>query len=130
MAFDQRGIEKGRAERLGQPVHREQPRQRKQRPQLATSSIVSAPPLLVSRRIGAEAAAGQSCSTSCTHSGGTAASVVTPVLCAGFHHVARGEVIERNDTGAGAPRAQQLVLPIIERQRQHAQHHIIRPQRR
>ena len=42
-----------------------------------TRSTVNAPPLLVSRRKCAATSAGQSISANCTHSGGTAASVVT-----------------------------------------------------
>ena len=44
---------------------------------------------------------------------------------AGFHHVAREEIVERRHAAAGIPRGEQLVLAIIEAQRQDCQSDVV-----
>ena len=44
---------------------------------------------------------------------------------AGFYYVAGGEIIDRHNARPGAPGGKQLVLAIVEGQRQHAQHYIV-----
>ena len=126
VGVDQRGIEEGRAERLGQAVHGEDPRLRKHTAQAA-------------HKVGRERAAaiGQAAERRRSLGRPLRLEQLHPerrdrrqrghaMARAGLHHVARREVIEWDGARPCPPCAEQLVLPVIEGERQHGEHHIIR----
>ena len=124
-ALDQRGIEIGRAERFGQAVHRVEIGRSGNRvaQRRAPFAGVSAPPELVSRlkprrglrrpfrleQLHPQAAAPPPASS-------------TPSRSTALITSRGGQIIERRHAPARRPGREQLVLPVIEAQRQHAQH--------
>ena len=125
MPVHQHGIEIGRAERFGQAVHRIEVRLREsgpqgpyqvrgQRPsavgQAAQRSCGLFRPVQFRQLQPQRRDSGDRCHTMAGH---------------GFHHIARCQVIERDHRAACVPCRQQLVLAIIERQRQHRQHAVV-----
>ena len=128
VAVNQRGIKESAAEGLGQAVHRKQPRRRK----LPTQG----PHQLDRQR---PAAVGQAAQFSSGFNGPVQLRQLHPQRRHGgqrghpmaldrLQNIARGQIVQRHCAGPGIPVRQQLVLPIVETQRQHRQRPIIRRQ--
>ena len=125
MAVDKRRIEEGGTERLGQTVHREQPRVREQPAQ--------SPDQIDRQRTARIGQAAQFRSgflrpvklcelhPQRRHGGQCGHAIPLHRLC----HIARGQIVERNHAAPGVPGGKQLVLAIVERQRQHCQSDIV-----